>query len=124
MGYEEVAQLASLQDAAHVERIYVRTHPARSTPPNAPSQAAPAATTGELAAPVDAQQRQVTFVLTTGAKDFLGPVTDERRFWPLTDESTCSYPDCHCPFDAPSDPNWCARGWPKKARSAATGSST
>lgn len=22
----------------------------------------------------------------------------------------CSYPDCNCPFDAPSDPDWCARG--------------
>jgi hypothetical protein len=22
----------------------------------------------------------------------------------------CSYPDCDCPFDAPADPAWCARG--------------
>lgn len=25
----------------------------------------------------------------------------------------CSYPKCTCPFDAPSDPNWCARGLPR-----------
>lgn len=25
-------------------------------------------------------------------------------------EKRCSYPNCNCPFDAPSDPNWCARG--------------
>jgi hypothetical protein len=24
----------------------------------------------------------------------------------------CIYPDCHCPFDAPADPNWCAKGLP------------
>lgn len=24
----------------------------------------------------------------------------------------CIYPDCNCPFDAPSDPAWCARGLP------------
>lgn len=23
----------------------------------------------------------------------------------------CSYPDCNCPFDAPADPDWCARGF-------------
>lgn len=22
----------------------------------------------------------------------------------------CNYPHCDCPFDAPADPNWCARG--------------
>ena len=77
MGYEEVAQLASLQDAAHVERIYVATHPARSTPADAPTPAAPVA-----------------------------PATSQ----------TCSYPDCHCPFDAPADPNWCARGLPRIGR--------
>lgn len=27
----------------------------------------------------------------------------------------CSYPDCNCPFDAPADPNWCARGFKKAA---------
>src|SRR6185503_13430204 len=27
--------------------------------------------------------------------------------------AVCSYPDCKCPFDAPADPNWCARGLPK-----------
>ena len=26
----------------------------------------------------------------------------------------CTYPDCKCPFDAPSDPNWCAKGFPKR----------
>ena len=26
----------------------------------------------------------------------------------------CNYPDCKCPFDAPADPNWCARGLPHK----------
>ena len=25
----------------------------------------------------------------------------------------CSYPQCNCPFDAPADPNWCARGLPR-----------
>jgi len=25
---------------------------------------------------------------------------------------TCTYPRCTCPFDAPADPNWCARGLP------------
>lgn len=30
--------------------------------------------------------------------------------------STCSYPDCHCPFDAPGDPNWCARGLAPRPR--------
>jgi len=24
----------------------------------------------------------------------------------------CTYPKCNCPFDAPADPNWCARGLP------------
>lgn len=28
-------------------------------------------------------------------------------------KSTCNYPDCNCPLDAPADPNWCARGLPK-----------
>jgi hypothetical protein len=27
----------------------------------------------------------------------------------------CTYPKCNCPFDAPADPNWCARGYPKAA---------
>lgn len=26
----------------------------------------------------------------------------------------CTYPKCRCPFDAPADPNWCARGLPHK----------
>ena len=30
-----------------------------------------------------------------------------------TPAPTCNYPKCTCPFDAPADPNWCARGYPK-----------
>lgn len=30
----------------------------------------------------------------------------------------CSYPKCTCPFDAPADPNWCARGLPKQKTDA------
>lgn len=26
-------------------------------------------------------------------------------------KSICNYPDCNCPLDAPTDPNWCARGF-------------
>lgn len=25
----------------------------------------------------------------------------------------CTYPDCNCPFDAPANPEWCARGLPR-----------
>lgn len=32
---------------------------------------------------------------------------------PATGIPTCTYPKCNCPFDAPSDPNWCARGLAK-----------
>ena len=32
-------------------------------------------------------------------------------------EKTCNYPKCDCPFDAPADPNWCARGYRKGDRS-------
>lgn len=32
---------------------------------------------------------------------------------PLGGNVRCSYPDCNCPFDAPPDPEWCARGLPK-----------
>lgn len=32
---------------------------------------------------------------------------------PATGIPTCTYPKCSCPFDAPSDPNWCARGLAK-----------
>ena len=28
-------------------------------------------------------------------------------------EANCTYPHCNCPFDAPADPNWCARGLKK-----------
>jgi len=27
----------------------------------------------------------------------------------LPEEEYCNYPDCKCPFDAPAEPNWCAR---------------
>ena len=33
----------------------------------------------------------------------------------------CTYPNCNCPFDAPADPNWCARGLPKAEASAGCG---
>ena len=29
-------------------------------------------------------------------------------------KALCNYPECNCPFDAPADPNWCARGLAKK----------
>lgn len=29
---------------------------------------------------------------------------------------TCTYPRCTCPFDAPADPNWCARGLPHQPK--------
>lgn len=43
-----------------------------------------------------------------------------RRVIPATKEATsekevCNYPHCNCPFDAPADPNWCARGLPHNA---------
>lgn len=28
----------------------------------------------------------------------------------------CTYPECTCPFDAPSDPNWCAYSLPHKPK--------
>lgn len=28
-------------------------------------------------------------------------------------QSVCTYPACDCPFDAPSDKDWCAKGWRK-----------
>lgn len=31
-------------------------------------------------------------------------------------DQVCRYPDCNCPFDAPADPNWCARRLPKAPR--------
>jgi hypothetical protein len=31
----------------------------------------------------------------------------------------CTYPSCTCPFDAPADPNWCARGLPKQPKDPA-----
>jgi hypothetical protein len=30
-----------------------------------------------------------------------------------TAAQSCLYPQCNCPFDAPADPNWCARGLPR-----------
>lgn len=52
---------------------------------------------------------------------------DTRRLWfvpldgfPKEEEESrepekklCTYPKCTCPFDAPADPNWCARGLAK-----------
>lgn len=32
-----------------------------------------------------------------------------------TKQTACTYPVCNCPFDAPSDPNWCARGLQRAA---------
>lgn len=32
----------------------------------------------------------------------------------------CTYPNCNCPFDAPADPNWCARGLPKAEATTVT----
>lgn len=29
-------------------------------------------------------------------------------------EHVCTYPKCDCTFDAPSDPNWCVRGYKHK----------
>jgi hypothetical protein len=37
------------------------------------------------------------------------------------DGPTCNYPECTCPFDAPADPNWCARGYPKQAKGVING---
>lgn len=28
----------------------------------------------------------------------------------------CDYPNCRCPFDAPADQNWCAKGLPHAPR--------
>ena len=36
---------------------------------------------------------------------------------PPEETKFCSYPKCNCPFDAPADPNWCARGLPHEAKS-------
>ena len=30
----------------------------------------------------------------------------------VTASACCTYPDCNCPFDAPADSAWCARGLP------------
>lgn len=30
-------------------------------------------------------------------------------------QTTCFYPDCRCPLDAPADPDWCARGLPHRS---------
>jgi len=37
----------------------------------------------------------------------------------MKDGKFCSYPDCNCPFDAPADPSWCARGYPHKTKGGA-----
>lgn len=38
------------------------------------------------------------------------------QVFPVGDLSAkrCTYPKCNCPFDAPADPNWCARGLPPR----------
>ena len=33
----------------------------------------------------------------------------------------CRYPDCNCPFDAPADPTWCAKGLPRQAKGGGNG---
>lgn len=43
------------------------------------------------------------------ATEIAAPAKDEAK------QTTCSYPHCNCPFDAPADPNWCARGLPHNA---------
>ena len=43
------------------------------------------------------------------------PPTSYRKETPKPVE-LCSYPRCTCPFDAPADPNWCARGLPHKEK--------
>jgi len=35
---------------------------------------------------------------------------------PSTTKTSCNYPKCNCPFDAPADPNWCARRLPRGSR--------
>lgn len=33
----------------------------------------------------------------------------------------CRYPDCGCPFDAPADPTWCAKGLPHQTKGGGNG---
>lgn len=37
----------------------------------------------------------------------------ERRAAADVGVNACTYPRCSCPFDAPADPAWCAKGLPK-----------
>ena len=36
---------------------------------------------------------------------------EHKKYW---GDGICTYPKCKCPFDAPADHNWCAKGWRKK----------
>lgn len=42
-------------------------------------------------------------------------VVDSVSWRDVKPPATCSYPHCNCPFDAPANPNWCARGLPHNA---------
>lgn len=42
-------------------------------------------------------------------RDLLAYAVDRGHFR----ASKCLYPDCNCHFDAPGDPTWCARGFPR-----------
>lgn len=43
------------------------------------------------------------------------PSTFDAKPFRASLETVCTYPKCNCPFDAPADPNWCARGLPHNA---------
>lgn len=61
---------------------------------------------------------------TTDAPNLADPAVQKRlaaqwgyvpKSEPESVQAVCRYPDCHCPFDAPADPNWCAKGLPHAA---------
>jgi hypothetical protein len=55
--------------------------------------------------------------LAVGIKIVAICMVEATGYW-LLPKNHCTYPACNCPFDAPADPNWCARGYPhKKAES-------
>jgi hypothetical protein len=87
-------------DAAHIAKGAIR-QPAE-TPIRQPIAAAPA---GEHAAA--RLKAALELVARAGNAEF--PTPPQR----------CSYPDCNCPFDAPADPNWCARGFLPRRQFAA-----
>ena len=39
---------------------------------------------------------------------------------PAAPAPVCDYPNCNCPFDAPTDPNWCAKGLSKAQNTPAS----